>query len=119
MRHDESRLQQSCVRWFRLAHPKLALNLISIPNGYQTSATQARIAKAEGLVSGAADLFLFYPSDGCHGLAIEMKTEKGRQSETQKEWQKAVEDVGYKYIIIRSIDMFILCINNYLHVRER
>lgn len=81
MRHEESKIQQVCVEWFRYQFPEYARNLVAIPNGYKTTLSQARIAKAEGMVAGAADLFLFVPSHNgkYHGLAIEMKTAKGRQ----------------------------------------
>lgn len=115
MRHNESQIQQTCVRWFRLAHRTLSLLLISIPNGYKTSATQARIAKAEGLVAGASDLFLFVPNGLYHGLAIEMKSETGRQRPSQRLWQEAVEAEGYKYIVCRSLDDFRNEIDNYLN----
>lgn len=114
MKHAESQLQRACVKWFRYQHRELAKNLISIPNGYQTTPTQANIAKAEGIVSGASDLFLFMPNKHYSGLAIEMKTPKGRQSENQKEWQWCVEKVGYKYVICRSIEEFIQTIHDYL-----
>lgn len=114
MRHEESKIQQACVRWFRYEFPEYRKNLVAIPNGYKTTISQARIAKAEGLVSGASDLVLFYPAKGYHGLCLEMKTEKGKQQDTQKEFQKAVESVGYKYIICRSLDDFIREIKNYI-----
>ena len=115
MRHEESHIQRRCVSWFRLQFPALRLNLIAIPNGYKTSVTQARIAKMEGLVAGAADLFLFVPNATYHGMAIEMKTEKGRQQDTQKEWQAAVEAQGYKYVVCRSFEDFYHQVNNYLY----
>ena len=37
-------------------------------------------------------------------VAVEVKTEIGRQSEPQKKWQKAVEKLGVKYIIARCED---------------
>lgn len=114
MRHEESKIQQACVRWFRCEFPEYRKNLVAIPNGYKTTISQARIAKAEGLVSGASDLVLFYPAKGFHGLCIEMKTEKGRQQDTQKEFQQAVESVGYKYVICRSLNDFIKEIKNYI-----
>lgn len=70
--------------------------------------------KAEGTVAGASDLFLFYPSQGFHGLAIEMKTPQGRQQPTQKAWQQCVEEQGYKYVICRSFDDFREQINAYI-----
>lgn len=35
---------------------------------------------------------------------IECKTDKGRQSEAQKDFQKEVESRGYTYILARSVD---------------
>lgn len=114
MRHEESRIQQVCVNWFRWSYQDLAANLIAVPNGYRTTATQARIAKAEGLTAGAADLILFVPGGKYHALAIEMKTATGRQQPSQKRWQEAVERFGYKYVVVRSLDDFILEIRDYL-----
>ena len=45
---------------------------------------------------------------------VEMKTEKGKQQPSQKIWQRAVEDAGYKYIICRSFEDFMEQINGYL-----
>lgn len=63
--------------------------------------------KAEGVVSGVSDLLLLVPSRQYHGLCIEFKTDKGRQSEAQKEWQRAVELQGFCYRVVRSLDEFI------------
>jgi hypothetical protein len=71
--------------------------------------------KAEGVTAGVADLLLLVPSQGYHALAIEMKTEKGRQSPDQKQWQKTVERQGYRYAVCRSLDDFMATVNAYLH----
>lgn len=117
MRHEESKIQQNCVMWFRLAYPRLRLNLFSVPNGGARRRIEGAIMKAEGVVAGVADLLLLYPSGGWHGLAIEMKTAKGKQRDTQKEWQQAIETQGYKYIIVRSFDEFRAEVSRYIHQR--
>lgn len=114
MRHIESKIQQGCVEWFRLAYPRLRLNLFSVPNGGARRRIEGAIMKAEGTVAGVADLILLYPSRGYHALCIEMKSPSGYQRDTQKQWQKAVEDYGYKYIIVRSFDEFREQVNNYI-----
>lgn len=114
MRHQESKTQQICVRWFRLQYPALALNLFSVPNGGSRRRIEGAILKAEGVVAGVADLLLLYPSKGFHGLCIEMKSPKGRQRPSQALWQRAAENAGYKYIICRSFDDFMGQINDYL-----
>ena len=106
MKHEESQIQAACVRWFRYQYGHLTKLLFAVPNGSKRDVITGRILKAEGTLAGVADLLLLYPSKQYHGLCIEMKTEKGRQQDSQKEWQTAVEAYGYKYIICRSLDQF-------------
>lgn len=111
----EHRLQCACVRWFRLAYPQHRHNLFAVPNGgYRTPATAAKI-KAEGALPGVSDLILLIARGGYHGLLIEMKTDKGRQSEAQREWQRLIEADGYKYVVVRSIEEFIKVVEAYLN----
>ena len=114
MKHNESKLQQSCVRWFRYAYPKYAHLLFAVPNGVATTATQGRILKAEGMVAGVSDLILLVPRNDNGALCIEMKTTKGIQRETQKLWQQEAESAGNKYIIARTFDQFREAIIRYL-----
>lgn len=114
MKNEESKIQIGCVKWFRYQYPEYARQLFSVPNGGQRSAITAKIMKAEGVVPGVADLILLKPSKQHHALCIEMKTDKGRQSDNQKEWQFVVESHGYKYVICRSIADFIDEITKYL-----
>lgn len=103
-----------CVKWFRYQYPRLATLLFAVPNGGRRDATTGRIMKAEGVVPGVADLLLLIPSGEYHGLCIEMKTEKGRQQDTQKLWQKRVEEQGYLYKIVRSFEEFKNLIEGYV-----
>ena len=114
MRHDESTTQRTCVKWFRLQYPQYARLLFAVPNGGVRSRQTGAVLKAEGVVAGVADLILFVPSGNYHALCIEMKTETGRQSKEQKEWQEAVETQGYRYSLCRSIDEFYELIENYI-----
>ena len=56
-----------------------------------------------GLMAGVADLTLLF-----HGKTyfFELKTEVGRQTTKQKEWQKTVESQGFDYSIIRTLGEF-------------
>jgi hypothetical protein len=68
MNQIESKLQQACVKWFRLQYPNLML--ISIKNsssmaGVKTKSgvpLEALRAKKEGLTAGVADLMLLHQS---------------------------------------------------------
>lgn len=108
----ESKLQQACVKWFRYQYPQSKNNLFAIPNGGHRNVITARILKGEGVLAGAADLFLAVPGRRHHGIFIEMKYGNGKQSESQIEFQSAVEKEGYLYKICYNVDDFMILINN-------
>lgn len=116
MKHEESKIQIQCVKWFRIQFPVYVL--MSIPNGGARRLIEAKIIKAEGQYNGVADLFLMYGNNIYNGLFIEMKTEKGRQSDSQKDFEKKCGMFGYKYIICRSFEEFRKEIINYINNKE-
>lgn len=71
--------------------------------------------KEEGVVAGVADLILLKRNRQYGALCVEMKTKLGRQSETQKKWQKEVEATGNKYVVCRSLDEFMKVVTEYLN----
>ena len=52
-----------------------------------------------GVRSGVPDLMLPIPSQGYHGMFIEMKTKTGRVSENQKRWLSALNGFGYLAVV--------------------
>ena len=114
MKSKEAQLQTMCVTWFRYQYPKLTPVLVAIPNGGSRNIIEATNLKRQGIIAGVADLILFVANKDFHGLCIEMKYDKGKQSEHQKQWQEAIEKQGYKYIVCRSFDSFCEEINKYL-----
>jgi hypothetical protein len=109
---SESKLQIAMVKWFGYFYPKRFI--CAIPNGGNRSPITGAILKAEGVRAGVADLFLMEASGEFHGLWIEVKLPKGRQSDKQKEFQQIATERGYKYIIVRSMDEFKDGVNDYL-----
>ena len=114
MRHIEDDIQAAMVRWFSLQYPKLNGCLIHCPNGGRRNIREAARLKKSGVFPGVADLMLFVPTSKFPALFIEVKTEKGKQSQYQKKWQGIIEKQGYKYIICRSLDDFMKEIELYL-----
>jgi hypothetical protein len=58
---------------------------------------------------GMADILAFshfggYEYDEARPVWIEVKNEKGQQSEYQRSFQKLVEGDGHKYILVRSVE---------------
>lgn len=114
MKHQESKTQIECVKWFKLQYPKLAPLLFAVPNGGKRNAREANIMKQEGVTKGVADLLLLIPNKQHHALCIEMKTKTNKQTQNQIEWQNIVQQHGYKYIVCNSFDNFYKEIKNYL-----
>lgn len=114
MRHEESKLQQNCVHWFRLAYPQYAYCMFAVPNGGYRNAKEGSILKAEGVMAGVSDLILLLPRQGYGSLCLEMKTQTGAQRVSQKMWQEEVEKNGNKYAIVRDFDYFKSTIEWYL-----
>lgn len=74
--------------------------------------------KAEGFQNGVSDLNLDLPRGRYHFLRIEMKTKTGKQSDAQKEYEKAVFAVGGIYVICRSENEAIDAFRAYMDLGE-
>ena len=89
-------------------------NLFAVPNGGARNKVIGAKLKAEGVLAGVADLILLRRNASYGGLLIEMKTTKGRQSDSQTEWMEKITNDGYKYVVCRSLEDFIKEVNEYL-----
>jgi hypothetical protein len=99
-RNDEERLQRAVVQLLTLAYP--ALRWRAIPNGEYRSPRTAGRLKAMGVQPGVADLHITLPG-GLTGW-IELKSETGRQSEEQRNFEIAERADGAAYNVCRSLD---------------
>ena len=102
MRHNESKLQQACVRWFRYQYPTALI--CAIPNGGYRSPIEAKIMKSEGVTAGMPDLLICLPYEKT--LFVELKTEKGNLTECQEVMHERLRKLGYGVHVVRSIDDF-------------
>lgn len=100
--HNE---QKALMQWVSLSltkYPQLRM-IYAIPNAAKRSVGLASMMKAEGMKSGVPDIHLAAPSNGYHGLYIEMKRLKGGStSETQKEWLDKLNKQGYMAVVCRG-----------------
>lgn len=114
MRHAEDTLQKNCIAWFTMQFREYAKLLHHSPNGGKRNAIETAKFKAMGVRAGFPDLILCIARHGYHGLFIELKTAKGRQSENQKYYQCVLEEQGYRYEVVRNLDEFRGVIKDYL-----
>ncbi len=106
--HREDDLQTSCRYWFDLQYPMFRPLLHHSPNEglLPKGALQGARRKAMGVRAGFPDFIFLVPNGNSPYLAIELKTETGRQSKNQKLWQQACEKVGGCYVLVRSLEQF-------------
>ena len=113
---SEERLQSEVVRYISLQYPK-ARYCASLGGQYQPFQSQRLKAKRVGYSKGFPDLFLYESRtiNGItyHGLALEIKTIKGRATKEQKEWIEALNERGYKAVIVKGLPDILNCIDSY------
>lgn len=114
LKHPEEALQTSVIQWFRLTHPKLSAMLVHIPNGQNVGVVRGRKLKAMGLQKGFPDLFLYVPRGTFHGLAIELKADKGVLSAEQKIYLEALCEQGYLAVVCYGFEDTQALIKRYL-----
>ena len=130
----ESQEQQDLIAWAKWQKCPQGIvgdYLFSIPNGAATTAHYSKGGRrvsisafklvAEGLKRGVPDLMLAIPSNGCHGLFIEMKRAKkslSKVSAEQKVWIERLNAQGYRAVICCGFEAAKREIQNYLQLPE-
>ena len=98
----EYQLQKALIQWIKLKYPRILY--CASAGGVRTSFTQAKRMKAPGYIKGFPDLFVYEPKGKFHGLAIEIKTLKGRASISQIDWITKLEERGYLAKVCKGFD---------------
>lgn len=103
----EAQIQQSIFKWYHnnfcLSHHDPQHIVFSVPN--ESSNVKEQIYKKSlGLISGVSDLVIITESEV---FFVEVKTSTGKQSKNQKNFQSKIERLGYRYLLVRSLDDFI------------
>lgn len=78
------------------------VSIIAVPNAAKRTQWAAQRAKREGLAKGFVDLIALAP--GGKVAFLEMKTAKGRVSESQSEWQERLIGMGFPCGVFRDAD---------------
>lgn len=86
----------------------------AIPNGFLDTKAKRIRAWREGVVSGAPDTFIPFPSKGFHGLFIEFKAKGGALSIGQDSFLNYARSTGYKAEVVFSLKEALLVLKNYL-----
>lgn len=109
MNTPEFKIQSEIVKWYNnnfcLKHHEPRGIIFSVPNELAGSNKIATArAKTTGLMSGVSDLVIIKP-DG-ELVFTECKNETGKQTPAQKDFENTVTALGFRYIVVRSLDEF-------------
>ena len=86
--------------------------------GVRLAIHTAKKMKEAGYSKGVPDMLIFEPRGFYNGLAIEVKTEKGRASDEQKAWIQALNNRGWRAEICKGFDECADVIYEYFNLYE-
>ena len=116
--HNEAQHQTNVMRWSLInmdKFPELSL-LHHIPNGGTRDAIEGKHLKDQGVKSGVPDLCLPVPKGKYHGLYIEMKTEKGHETNEQSWWRERLTLEGYLVLVCHGWLNAVDTIEHYMYL---
>ena len=113
MREDE--IQKRFVRLIdRLnATQKAGILFCSTQGGMRMRIGQARKMVDGGYRKGIPDILIYTPSKGFTGLAIELKTMKGRPSPEQLVWVEQLKSFGWDASVVKGYEAACETLFNY------
>jgi len=97
MQQEEHYIQAGIVALLRL----YGVLCFAVPNGGRRDKATGGKLKGEGALAGVSDMIIVLPR---RVVFVEVKTAKGKQEPSQKEFQRRVESLGFEYLIWRSVD---------------
>ncbi len=107
----EESLQSTVADWLDLMSDRMDFVWFHVPGGGHMSVAMGRKRKRLGAKAGVPDIFVHYR--GGLAMQIELKTEKGRLSKSQKEWQSRCEDLQIPHHVCRNLAQVQIWVNRY------
>ena len=110
-KQSEDSLQIECAAYLRHRFPTLLW--FHVPNGGSRNKIEGAKLKRMGVLAGVSDMIILQKSKvSC----IELKIGKNRQRDSQKEFQKRINELGagYSYHIIYSFFEFTELMENFI-----
>lgn len=111
--HEEN-MHMRIVRLMAETFPEYSPMLVHNANEFKGTVSQGAKRKALGVRKGFPDFSFYIPTPYYHGLHIELKYGKNKQSEEQKYYEQMLTKYGYQYVVCKSEEEFIKGINQYI-----
>tara|TARA_R110000868_G_scaffold161317_1_gene391509 strand:+ start:14251 stop:14634 length:384 start_codon:yes stop_codon:yes gene_type:complete len=106
------------VNWFHHNYPELADDLHHIANERKCSEQEGRKLKKMGVKRGVSDFFLAVPSNGKHGLWLELKVGKNKPSPEQIAFLERKSNNNYMAVCMWGFEACKEVIREYLRTEN-
>ena len=113
---SEDKIQEEIVKYILYKYPKTLLS--ATLGGIRTSYKQAVKAKRTGYKKGQPDLFIYEAKGIYHGLALEIKTNKGYPTVEQKKWIKDLQERGWMAEVCKGLPSCLDVVDRYMNLRK-
>ena len=111
---SEAELQENAAAHLRSMYPEIPFQH-SMNGGFLKGGHKAwQRLVCRGVSEGFPDLFIYLPSQGFHGLAIELKVQSRPLFPAQMKWLEALSAAGHLCVVIRDLDSFKCVVAQYL-----
>ena len=108
MKHEEAKLQAEIVQYLQ----KRGIYFFAVSNEANgRNKIQQMQMIAMGLRPGVSDMVWILPGKV---VFVEVKTEDGKQSEAQKRFEAKVNELGFDYFLVRSMESVKILVDNLL-----
>ena len=104
---SEAKIQQEIVIYFRNNYQRKGVDkglIFSVPNETAGGFMAMKPLLLTGLLSGVSDLVAVLKG---RVIFVEVKNSVGRQSEKQKRFEEQINNLGFEYYLIRTLEEFI------------
>ena len=104
---SEAKIQQEIVIYFRNNYQRKGIDngvIFSVPNERMGGFMAMKPLLLTGLLSGVSDLVVVLKG---RVIFVEVKNSVGKQSDKQKRFEEQINNLGFEYYLIRTLDEFI------------
>jgi len=112
----EAQIQSEFVALIKEGHPDIAKSMLSVPNEGARSFSMLAYLKKLGLLKGASDLIILYPTEIYPSMLLEFKSPRGVLTKEQEAFLRHHHNLGLYTCVPRStieaLEHFYAYLNN-------
>lgn len=115
---EEDHTHRGLITYIKVCYPNFSRYVAHPPNEGMRSAFQRFKITWLGVSPGLPDILFFFPMHGYHGLALEVKSKKGKATENQLTWLANLATCGWRTEIVNDMGQGQKIIDEYFKPRK-